>query len=280
MNPPEERGPMPNERNEDESRPKSSAELIREARESLRASGPGSQPGSDPGSDRASSDLLAGAREWLVSTASDEMQAPSPVVREGPSATDIEFEPAFDPPPSRQPVRRRIPGPIPQSNPAGRRRRVLGLAAVIGSIALLANVTALFSSQDGDSVTVTNVPASVAYESTGSITSASDPCSGATIGGDLATTITVTAGTDFSEIEIFVFGAELAGSDGSTYQLAMYGSAVGSPDVDIVEFESNSMTMTRDDGLVIEDTAYVTVELVGGEPFNWSYTTEGAECPG
>lgn len=280
---------MPVERSEDETQPKSSAELIREARESLVGSGPGSAPGSgsNSGTTNASSHLMAGAREWLASADSDEMPASLPVVREGPSATDVEFDPAFATPPSRPvprpsrvPAWRRTPGPISQPNAAGQRRRILGFAAVIGSVALLANVTALFSSQDDDPVTVTNAPASVVYESTGSIASASDPCSGATISGDLATTITYSPNSGYSEIEIEILGAELAGSDGSTYQLAVYGDTIGDPNADVFEFESTYMTMTRDDGLLIEDVATITVEVAGGEPFNWSYTTAGADCPG
>ena len=159
--------------------------------------------------------------------------------------------------------------------PTRQRRRILGLAAVIGVIALLSNVTALLISSESDD---TFVSEPTVTESDGSITSALDPCSGATISGDLLAVFSYSNDAETAFLDVDIIGNGLVGSDGSTYSLQIFGTTTGDTDQREFTFESEYMEMIRDDGLVIVDTATLTIEVEGRDVTDWSYSSEGPDC--
>jgi hypothetical protein len=266
---------MPEEPRDETPKPKTSAELIAEARSAF---------GTDsPSVEEASEDLMDRARGWLEGNAAadpEPMALPALVLE---PEIDEEIGKLFEPPPSRPVGRRpraatrRIPAPIPDSGrPTRRRRRVLGLAATIGVIALLSNVTALVINSESDSGP--ELLDSTVTVSEGSISSAVDPCSGATIAGDLVAVITYSDDRERSLVEVTITGSQLLGSDGSTYSLTVNGASYGDPGQAEFVFESDVMEMVRDDGLVITDFATLTIEMDGRDATNWSYSSEGANC--
>ena len=261
--------------------PKSSAELVREAREAFSGTG-------DEGSE-ASHHLLEGARDWLGSI--DQYEAAAPHPRPEPadsplaSDTQAEFEAMLEPPPSRprpsRPRPRTAPLPPRPGVPAKKRRTVVALALGIGAIALLSNVAGLLVSEDSDQDGNTPEEEQILETSSfseGSISSASDPCSGATIGGDLEAVITYYADTTTAKVAVTITGSRLEGSDGSIYTVEIFGQGIGTPGQETFVFDSERMVMSRDDGVEFSDTATFTIEIVDGEPDNWSYTTSGAVC--
>lgn len=263
------------EERRDDSAPesKTSAQLIEEARNAFGVD--------SPSGEEASVDLMERARDWL--TTNQETDDASPTVPVVISEPDIEEEVRrlIQPPTRPQSARpRRVTGPIPvppptSDRPARQRRRILGLAAVIGVVALLANVSALLIGSESDGV---STPSPVVTESEGSISSAVDPCSGADVSGDLLSVISYVDGSDASIVDVEIIGQELIGSDGSTYYLEILGSTSGDPDQSEFTFDSDYMVMTRDDGVEIVDVATFTIEFDGPYATDWSYTTAGATC--
>jgi len=266
---------MADEYRGDDSPPKSSADLIREAREALsRTEAAGSE---------ASQDLMESARDWLGSndpsqdTVSPDETATPPSEFEARHEIEVIFEsPSSQPRPrrSRPPSASFPPGPVSTGRPGGPRRTILtfAIAAAVGLVAVVGVIAGLVAPVDSDRVINTSV------ESEGSISSASDPCTGATIAGDLDATITYYRDSGTSRIDIFITGARLEGSDGSIYTLQIVGGSSGTPDQETFVFDSELMVMTGDDDVEFLDTATFTVTIVDDEPDNWSYTSAGAAC--
>lgn len=259
-------------------KPKTSAQLIAEARNAFGVDSPSGV--------EASSDLMDKARDWLASDQTTE--GPDPMVPALAVEPEIEEEVRrlFEKPPPRPSSARprRVTRPIPATppdtgRPTRRRRRVLGLAVVVGVVALLGNVSALFLSSESDSDPVpTPTPTPVVTVSEGSISSAFDPCSGTTVAGDLEAEITYLEDSDAAFVDVEIIGQELIGSDGSTYYLELVGSTTGDRGQNEFVFESDFMVMTRDDGVEIIDTATFTIEFDGPNATDWSYTSVGADC--
>ena len=116
--------------------------------------------------------------------------------------------------------------------------------------------------------------------SEGSITSATDPCTGATVAGGLEAVITYLPDPDVPEVEVEIIGRSLQGSDGTSYTLEVYGAAEGSPGQQTFEVATDWMVLSREDGVDFFDSAVITIEIVDGRPGSWSYTSAGADCPG
>jgi hypothetical protein len=260
--------------------PKSSAELIREARESLR--------GKAAGGPQASEDLMESARDWLGSTdpgagyetamepVDDAVSSPSAARAEAEAESMFEPRPTATAPTRYRPQQAPMP-PGPFGDGGRQARTVLVMVVLAGLVALGGVAVSLLAAGSGETDTV---PFEVTVSSTGSITSASDPCSGAEISGDLEAVITYWNDAEAPRVTIDIIGPRLSGSDGATYALVLTGSSTGSPGQQEFAFESESMTMTRSDGVVIEDAATITIEIVDGRPDGWSYTSSGGACPG
>ncbi len=266
---------------DEEAAPKSSADLIRQAREAL--------GGNTADEVRASEDLMESARDWLGSGAPATGYEMPPEPGDGPpdptaaGRDEPTVEATFEPQPwSPAPSRRRAPASLPPV-PAGyqdsgrQTRLALWFAVVVGLVALGGVAAALLVASNQD------VPATVSpvtVSSTGSITSGSDPCTGATISGDLQTVITYWPDPEAPQVMIDIVGSSLSGSDGTGYVLIVAGSMEGAAGQETFVFPSDSMTMTRSDGVVIEDEATITITIVDGNPDDWSYSSTGGECPG
>jgi len=267
-------------------KPKSSADMIKEARDAV--GGP-----RDPDSS-ASDDLLRDSETWMQ----DQASARATSWEEGPTATDEddgldETDLVF-----AAPRRRRAkPRPTPQTQPPSpggvpipaisRRSRATWLIAfaVIG-VAVLTNVVAVFVDEDtGADVTVVDAPATTAvgedHETTvrsdGTMTG-EDPCTGTAIEGDILASIHYRETASTATVTMTIVSTGLRGADGSRYDLEVVGSGGGTPGQQTFTFDSSSMTMVRDDGRRFTDQATLTIEVVDGEPTDWSYTTVGAEC--
>jgi hypothetical protein len=280
--------------------PKSSDDLIQEAHRANARRNPRTG---------ASEDLLGEARSWLgdgerdtpmpdtlapaaatVAVEIDEDAIEAEVartLREGVSARPTD-RPTAQPPvrPSRR--RARFPMPTRPEDPERPRRsrnRVISLAVGIGLAALLAKVAGILfaESQDDEPVpipTTAPVELPIVEFSEGEITSASDPCTGATVAGDLEATITYLPDPFAPEIDIEIIGNDLRAIDGTSYTLEVRGSAVGDAGQGTFTFETDRMVMTREDGVDFLDQATVTIEIIDGRPDTWSYSSVGAECPG
>jgi len=266
---------MADEYRGDDSPPKSSADLIREARDSLSRT--------DAAGSEASQDLMESARDWLGSndpgqdTALPDDTATAPSELEARHEIEARFEPPTSQPRpsrSRPPSAPLPPGPIATGRPGGPRRAILTLAiaAAVGLVAVVGVIAGLVAPVDSDRVISRSI------DSEGSISSASDPCTDAIIGGDLAATITYYRDSDSSRVDVWITGARLEGSDGSVYTLQIVGGASGNPDQETFVFDSELMVMSRADGVDFFDTATFTVTIVDDEPDDWSYTSAGAAC--
>ncbi len=204
--------------------------------------------------------------------------------------------------PSRRPARYRAEEPVPDvapdpfstrvpdpDRPARQRNRIAGLALGIGVAVLLANLAGvLFNEVAEDDTprptlttpTTSPIIAPVVEFSEGSISSAEDPCTGVGVSGDLEAIVTYLPDPEAPEVSIEIMGPALRGTDGTDYFLEVSGSTTGSPGQETFVFETTRMVLVREDGVEFFDRATVTVEIVDGRPGSWSYSSEGADCPG
>lgn len=266
--------------------PKSSAEMIREARDA----GGGKR---DPDSS-ASDDLLRDSQAWMQDQIS-EADTPQP---EGPTATDEsdrfdEADLVFAAPRPRRPQPRPTtqtqtpsPGGVPLPS-IGRRSRATWLIAIaVIGVAVLTNMLALFfrSGTEAD-LTVFEAPATTeaapGFETTdrseGTMT-AEDPCTGEAIEGEVVAAIHYRETASTATVTVSITATDLKSADGSSYELEVIGSGGGIPGQQTFTFDSSSMIMTRDDGRQFTDQATLTIEVVGEEIVGWGYTATGATC--
>jgi len=267
--------------------PKSSADMIREAREAVGGT-------RDPDSS-ASDDLL---RDYQTEVEDYTPIADTPQA-DTPTATDesARFEDVdlfFGAPRSRRSRRTRpatqtqapSPGGVPLPK-IGRRSRATWLIgfAVLG-VAVFANMLTVFVDDGTEAdVTVVDAPATTAtgpdHETTvrsdGTMTG-EDPCTGTAIEGDILAAIHYRETASTATVTVTIVATGLEGADGSRYDLEVIGSGGGTPGQRTFTFDSDSMTMTRDDGREFTDQATLTIEVVDGEPTEWSYATVGSTC--
>ena len=292
---------MATDRRKDDPAAMSSADMIRRARDGFEAD--------RPSGDEASAELMAEARVWLERNQPDavtagamtgtELAVPEVPEISMPDDEAIEREVArtlesgMQAPPARRPSPRRpapFPAPLPEDpadtgRPTRSRNRVIGLAIAIGLAALAANVAGVFFEQVTDDdgqrpATTVQLVVPVIEFTEGSITSASDPCSGATVSGDLEAITTYLPDPVAPEVEFELLGTDLRGSDGTSYTLELRGATKGEAGQQTFVFDSDWMVLSREDGIDFIDSATVTVEIVDGRPATWSYSSVGAECPG
>ena len=159
------------------------------------------------------------------------------------------------------------------------------LAAAIG-VAVLTNILAVFSNEGTEAdVTVVEAPATTAagpdHETTvrsdGTMTG-EDPCTGTAIEGNILAAIHYRETASTATVTVTIVATDLQGADGSRYELEVVGSGGGAPGQQTFTFDSSSMIMVRDDGRQFTDQATMTIEIIDGEPSDWSYTTVGATC--
>ena len=265
-------------------KPKTSADMIREAREAVGGT-------RDPDSS-ASDDLLGDSQTWIEDQAA-EPDMPQP---EAPTATgrDDRFEEmdlVFAAPRSRGPR----PQPTTQPpSPGGvalpqirRRSRATWLIAIaVIGVAVLTNVLAfLFDTGTEADITVPDAPATTAatqdFETTdrseGTMTG-KDPCTGEAIAGDVIAAIHYRETASTATVTVTIIATDLQAADGSSYELEVIGSGGGIPGQQTFTFDSSSMTMTRNDGRQFTDQATLTIGVVDREIIDWGYTTVGATC--
>jgi len=262
---------MARKRRKGDARPKSSAELIREANEDIRGTGPDRS--------RASDTQLEESGDWLEADGPESSEGPSSMPRaDTATATGAGRESRFETPPDS-------PRSVPRSDRAtaapptgpigatGDARRMIGLilAILVAAGVAFVGVAVFAVSEDTGPVIAT---------SAGFIASASDPCSDATISGDLEAVITYWPDSETPKIQFQVIGRQLVGSDGSTYVLELTATTTGTPGQQVFEFGSDRMVTTRSDGVAITDSAIITIEIVDGLPDDWSYESTGGACPG
>ncbi len=266
-------------------RPKSSADMIRDAREAVGGK-------RDPDSS-ASNDLLRDSQAWIE----DQTSEPDMPQTEGPTATDgsdrfEETDLVFAAPRPR----RSRPLPATQTQPPTpggvalpqirRRSRATWLIAIaVIGVAVFTNMLAfLFNSGTEADVTVTEAPVTTqaqGFETTdrseGTMTG-EDPCTGEAIEGDVMAAIHYRETASTATVTVTITATDLRGADGSSYELEVIGSGGGTPGQQTFTFESSSMTMTRDDGRRFTDQATLVIEVVDKVIVQWGYTSVGATC--
>ncbi|MCB2222792.1 MAG: hypothetical protein KQH83_01355 [Actinobacteria bacterium] len=278
--------------------PKSSADLIREARAAA--------AGGDPEA-TASEALMDEARSWLEAEVLADAAGEAAMQAVTAEEIDAEYradEVVFQPPPRpsrpagappaprpvpQQPTR---PQPRPQRTPrptappdperaARSRRRIGSIAGALIAVAVAGNLVSLVASRVADDTpdapAVEVVPAG--YVSTGVLTSGTDPCTGAELSGDLTLQVTHWPYEDAPEVDTLLTGT-LRSTDGHTYTLEGFGSATGGPGQTTFAVTTDYLTTVRDDGTTFEEQADLTLTLEGGEITYWEYQSEGAACPG